>query len=81
MFSAIAPKYDFLNRALSFGFDRYWRRIAVDKLMPQNDGWILDIATGTAEISIEIASRNSHSIKIFGADFSLPMLKLGKKKY
>ncbi len=80
MFSAIAPKYDLLNTVLSFGIDRYWRRIAVNELLPQKEGWILDVATGTADVALEIASRMPSSIKIFGADFSFPMLKLGDKK-
>ncbi len=80
MFSAIAPKYDLLNAVLSFGIDRYWRRVAVNELLPQKDGWILDVATGTADVALEAASRMPETIKIFGADFSFPMLKLGNEK-
>ncbi len=80
MFSAIAPKYDLLNTILSFGIDRYWRKIAVNELYPQKEGWILDVATGTADVALEVASRMPNSIKIFGADFSFPMLELGDKK-
>jgi demethylmenaquinone methyltransferase / 2-methoxy-6-polyprenyl-1,4-benzoquinol methylase len=80
MFSAIAPKYDLLNMVLSFGIDRYWRRVAVNELLPQKEGWILDMATGTAEVALQVASQMPSSIKIFGADFSFPMLQLGDKK-
>jgi demethylmenaquinone methyltransferase / 2-methoxy-6-polyprenyl-1,4-benzoquinol methylase len=80
MFSAIAPKYDLLNMVLSFGIDRYWRRIAVNELLPQKEGWILDVATGTADVALQAASQMPDSIKIFGADFSFPMLQLGDKK-
>jgi len=80
MFSAIAPKYDLLNMVLSFGIDRYWRRIAVEELLPQKEGWILDVATGTADVALQAASQMPDSIKIFGADFSFPMLQLGDKK-
>jgi demethylmenaquinone methyltransferase / 2-methoxy-6-polyprenyl-1,4-benzoquinol methylase len=80
MFSAIAPKYDLLNTILSFGIDRYWRKIAVNELYPQKEDWILDVATGTADVALEMASRMPNSIKIFGADFSFPMLQLGDKK-
>jgi demethylmenaquinone methyltransferase / 2-methoxy-6-polyprenyl-1,4-benzoquinol methylase len=80
MFSAIAPKYDLLNMVLSFGIDRYWRRIAVTELLPQKEGWILDLATGTADVALQAASQMPDSIKIFGADFSFPMLQLGDKK-
>jgi demethylmenaquinone methyltransferase/2-methoxy-6-polyprenyl-1,4-benzoquinol methylase len=80
MFSAIAPKYDLLNMVLSFGIDRYWRRIAVNELLPQKEGWILDVATGTADVALQAASQMPKSIKIFGADFSFPMLQLGDRK-
>jgi len=80
MFGAVAPKYDFLNRLLSAGRDRYWRKIAVDLLSPNSGERFLDLATGTGDIALEIASRHPAKIKVMGIDFSGPMLKLGKQK-
>jgi demethylmenaquinone methyltransferase/2-methoxy-6-polyprenyl-1,4-benzoquinol methylase len=80
MFSSIAPKYDLLNTVLSLGIDRYWRKIAVDELHFEKEGWILDVATGTADVALEVALRRPKTIKVFGADFSLTMLQLGEKK-
>jgi len=80
MFGAVAPKYDFLNRWLSAGRDQYWRQAAVDLLSPQKGERFLDIATGTADIALEIASRHPSALKVMGIDFSGPMLKLGQKK-
>ena len=79
MFTSIAPRYDFLNRLLSVGQDKYWRKRAVDLLAPMGRDHILDVATGTCDIVIEIASRNL-SVRIFGIDFSQRMLDLGRTK-
>ena len=79
MFTSIAPRYDFLNRLLSVGQDKYWRKRAVDLLDPTGRNHILDVATGTCDIVIEIASRNL-SVQIFGIDFSQRMLDLGRTK-
>ena len=79
MFTSIAPRYDFLNRLLSVGQDKYWRKRAVDLLDPMGRDHILDVATGTCDILIEIASRNL-SVRIFGIDFSQRMLDLGRTK-
>jgi demethylmenaquinone methyltransferase/2-methoxy-6-polyprenyl-1,4-benzoquinol methylase len=80
MFGAVAPKYDFLNRLLSGGRDQYWRKTAVDLLSPKKGERFLDIATGTADIALEIAARDLSELKVMGIDFSGPMLKLGQKK-
>lgn len=80
MFSAVAPRYDFLNRLLSGGRDRHWRKKAVDALAPENGERFLDVATGTADIAVEIACRQPSRIKVMGLDFSGPMLQLGQKK-
>lgn len=80
MFGAVAPKYDFLNRFLSAGRDYHWRKAAVDLLSPQKGERFLDVATGTADIALEIASRHPSELKVMGIDFSGPMLKFGQKK-
>ena len=79
MFTSIAPKYDFLNRLLSVGQDKYWRQRAIDLLDPMGNERILDVATGTGDVVIEVAKRNL-SVKIFGIDFSQRMLDLGRIK-
>jgi len=80
MFGAVAPKYDFLNRLLSAGRDQYWRKVAVDLLSPQKRERFLDVATGTADIALEIASRHPSELKVMGIDFSGPMLEQGQQK-
>ena len=79
MFTSIAPRYDFLNRLLSVGQDKYWRQRAIDLLDPIRNERILDVATGTGDMVIEVAKRNL-SVQIFGIDFSQRMLDLGRIK-
>jgi demethylmenaquinone methyltransferase/2-methoxy-6-polyprenyl-1,4-benzoquinol methylase len=80
MFSSIAHRYDLLNRLLSFGRDRYWRRFAISQLPEINYGVFLDVATGTADIAIEIAKRYPPGLRVMGVDFSDRMIKLGREK-
>ena len=55
MFSAIAPRYDVLNRLLSAGRDRVWRREAVRAARLPAAGRLLDVCTGTADMALEAA--------------------------
>jgi len=80
MFGAIAPRYDFLNRLLSFGIDRRWRTKAVRLLKYSEGSRILDVATGTGDVALEIALRTPRSVKITGADFCKEMVDLGAEK-
>ncbi len=79
MFSSIASKYDFLNRLLSFGRDRYWRKFAVSQLPMVKEGLFLDAATGTGDVALEIVKQRPDA-KIIGVDFSEQMVELGKRK-
>jgi demethylmenaquinone methyltransferase/2-methoxy-6-polyprenyl-1,4-benzoquinol methylase len=80
MFDRIAPRYDLLNRVLSLGIDRRWRRFAVRQLDIPKGGMVLDIATGTGDVALEIARQTDPSIKIVGSDFTQGMLVLGQEK-
>jgi demethylmenaquinone methyltransferase / 2-methoxy-6-polyprenyl-1,4-benzoquinol methylase len=77
MFGAIAPRYDFLNRLLSFGIDRRWRTKAVRLLKYREGSRILDVATGTGDVALEIALKTPDSVRITGADFCKEMIDLG----
>ena len=80
MFNTIAPRYDFLNRLLSFGIDRRWRKKAVRLLKYREGSRILDVATGTGDVALEIARATPTSVRITGADFSAEMVALGGAK-
>jgi demethylmenaquinone methyltransferase/2-methoxy-6-polyprenyl-1,4-benzoquinol methylase len=78
MFDNIAPSYDLLNRALSFGVDITWRRKAVKLLKQYQPQIIVDIATGTGDFAIEARKLNPQ--KIIGIDISPEMLRIGEDK-
>lgn len=80
MFQAIAPKYDFLNRLLSLKRDVQWRRVLVKALRVPNDARVLDMATGTGDVALEIGRRKGMSVTVWGVDFAFGMLQLGKNK-
>jgi demethylmenaquinone methyltransferase/2-methoxy-6-polyprenyl-1,4-benzoquinol methylase len=80
MFGTIAPRYDFLNRMLSFGIDRRWRKKAVKLITCREGARILDVATGTGDVALEIARSMPASVKITGADFCREMVELGQIK-
>lgn len=80
MFDEIAPRYDFLNRLLSLGIDRHWRRFAVGQLVIPPGGEFLDIATGTGDVALEIARQSPRDVTIVGADVSSEMVEIGRQK-
>jgi len=79
MFDAIAPRYDLLNRVLSFGIDIWWRKRAVAMLKDENPRRILDVATGTADLALE-AQQTLQAEKVIGVDISEEMLAVGREK-
>ena len=79
MFDAVAPRYDLLNRVLSFGIDRYWRTQAVRLLADEQPTRVLDVATGTADLALK-AHRMLHPREVVGVDLSAEMLRYGREK-
>jgi len=79
MFDHIAPRYDFMNRFLSVGIDVSWRKKAIKRFQKDNPRQLLDVATGTADMSI-MAARILDPEKIIGIDISEKMLEIGRKK-
>ncbi|MDE6090608.1 MAG: bifunctional demethylmenaquinone methyltransferase/2-methoxy-6-polyprenyl-1,4-benzoquinol methylase UbiE [Duncaniella sp.] len=79
MFDAIAPAYDFMNRAMTFGIDRLWRRKAVRLMRDIPHAEVLDIATGTGDLAILMAERLGGS-HITGVDLSEGMVEIGCRK-
>ncbi|MDD3846658.1 MAG: bifunctional demethylmenaquinone methyltransferase/2-methoxy-6-polyprenyl-1,4-benzoquinol methylase UbiE [Syntrophorhabdaceae bacterium] len=79
MFSTITGKYDFLNHFLSLRRDIAWRRFTVKKMRFFNTWRFLDVACGTADLSIDAARRHSR-INVTGVDFVFEMLDLGRDK-
>ncbi len=80
MFDRIAKRYDRLNRVLSFGLDRRWRKNLVRSIAPIEDGAvILDLATGTADVALSVA-RAYPNASVIGLDPSEGMLEVGQQK-
>jgi len=78
MFDTISGDYDGLNRVISFGIDIKWRKKVVKIVKASNPDTILDIATGTGDLAINLAETNAS--KIVGLDISRGMLDIGKTK-
>jgi demethylmenaquinone methyltransferase/2-methoxy-6-polyprenyl-1,4-benzoquinol methylase len=79
MFDAIAEKYDPMNRLMSLGNDRSWRKKAILSLKESNPRKILDVATGTGDFAIAAYNLLSPE-KIIGIDISEGMLRIGQQK-
>ncbi len=79
MFDRIAPYYDLLNRLLSVGIDVYWRRRAIRLLREHSPQKVLDVATGTADVALEVY-RQVQPQRIIGLDISNQMLDIGRQK-
>lgn len=79
MFDAIAGTYDQLNHTLSFGFDKGWRRKGIAFLRPFRPQTLLDIATGTGDLAIQLY-RTLEIDRIIGADISEGMMEVGRRK-
>ncbi len=78
MFDTISGDYDGLNRVISFGIDIKWRKKVVEIVNKANPDTVLDIATGTGDLAINLAETNA--TKIIGLDISRGMLEIGKQK-
>jgi len=57
MFHTIAPRYDFITRAFSYGMDRRWKRLGVDLLRLPASPVVLDLASGTGDFSVLVGQR------------------------
>jgi len=79
MFESIAFSYDFQNSFLSLGQDIAWRRTLAASLQVPRGGTVLDLATGTAELAMEICIHHP-GVRVAGLDFSPRMLAIGQRK-
>lgn len=71
MFDAIAPRYDLVNRIMTFRLDTRWRKIAVRKLALTNGARVLDLASGTGDLCINLRKAGLHPLSF---DMSFGML-------
>ena len=71
-FDAIAPRYNFVNRLMTFGLDKKWRRHTIDSLLLPSGSRVLDLASGTGDLCIALRQNDFTPLSI---DISLGMLK------
>ena len=77
LFGSIAPRYDLGNRVISLGRDRSWRRAAVKDFAPTAGERILDVGSGTGDLSLALASAGA---SVTACDLSAPMLRIGARR-
>src|SRR5262245_9637237 len=76
MFDRIAPVYDAMNRVMTAGLDRRWRRITIDETVRSGDR-VLDACCGTGDLAVAAHARGA---SVVGLDFSEPMLERARRK-
>jgi demethylmenaquinone methyltransferase / 2-methoxy-6-polyprenyl-1,4-benzoquinol methylase len=80
MFDRIAGVYDRMNAVMTAGLHHQWRRRAADLAAVGPGDRVLDVATGTGDLALELARRVSPGGAVIGADFSERMLELAREK-
>lgn len=80
MFDRIAGVYDLMNRTMTAGLDRTWRRKAADRAELKPGQSALDVCCGTGDLAFELAERVQPAGSVIGSDFSERMLDLAREK-
>ena len=80
LFGRIAGIYDLMNRLMSFGLDRRWRRFAARYLALSTGELGLDLGAGTADLSIEVIRNSGSGTHMIGMDITPEMLEVGRRK-
>jgi demethylmenaquinone methyltransferase/2-methoxy-6-polyprenyl-1,4-benzoquinol methylase len=76
LFKSLPQRYDQLAEVLSMGQNRRWRRAMVDRIVPASPSTVLDVASGTAGVALQLASRTSADV--VGVDLTEAMLVRGR---
>ncbi|HEY2563885.1 MAG TPA: class I SAM-dependent methyltransferase [Acidimicrobiales bacterium] len=77
LFTSLPPRYDRLAEVLSMGQNGRWRRAMIDRIVPSSPGMVLDVASGTAGVALQLASRTSADV--VGLDLTEGMLARGQR--
>jgi demethylmenaquinone methyltransferase/2-methoxy-6-polyprenyl-1,4-benzoquinol methylase len=80
LFDTISPTYDKVNRVLSFGLDRKWRKQVAKYLPPKANLKVLDLATGTGDQALALLNSKASIHSLIGIDMSGEMLEIAKTK-
>lgn len=79
MFDRLAPRYNLMNRVMTLGQDQRWRRFLVRKAHIQPNAKVLDLASGTGDIALEIIKVHPQA-QVTAGDFSQGMMDWGKQR-
>ena len=79
VFTSVAKNYDVMNDAMSFGMHRLWKKILIELASIGEDDFILDIASGTGDIS-KLISKEYPNTNIFMSDINYEMLDEGRNR-
>ena len=81
MFNKISPRYVLMNKLMTFGQDRRWRRELIRLSEIKDDDRLLDVATGTGDVIIEVIQKGIKLNKSAGLDFSRGMLDVARFRF
>jgi demethylmenaquinone methyltransferase/2-methoxy-6-polyprenyl-1,4-benzoquinol methylase len=79
MFGRIAPRYDLLNRLMTAGQDRRWRRETIRRVNLSEAAWLLDLGAGTGDLCFEALDQRP-AARVVALDFTPEMMRLGKRR-
>ncbi len=80
VFDSVAENYDLMNDLMSFGVHRLWKRLAISHLGIRHNSQVLDVACGTADLSLAIARKLGPQGNLVLTDINASMLKLGRQR-
>ena len=80
MFTAVPPRYDLINRIITWNLDRRWRRLAARECLRSSPCRVLDLCCGTGDLAVNLAQQSGGGVALTGLDYSLPMLQIAWRK-
>lgn len=80
LFDSVSPRYDRLNRLLTWGLDERWRARAARCCLADRPGRVLDLCCGTGDLALHLAAVAEEAVDITGLDYSAPMLTVARQK-
>jgi demethylmenaquinone methyltransferase/2-methoxy-6-polyprenyl-1,4-benzoquinol methylase len=79
MFHTVAPSYDFFTRVFSYGMDRHWKKVCVERAVLPENPLVLDLASGTGDFSLLVARRYPGA-RALAVDLTERMLQLARAR-